>query len=107
MDEKNNVTDTTAACSPDAIINAQKLNLIAISVAGALATKLTDNQRATLSLFFATVSTALANIAFVDGIYDQNATRSAQTPLNSIQNDAMSIPFTPSESNSFGNISFF
>ena len=38
-----------------------------------MATKLTDNERAVLSLFFATVSTALANIAFIDEIYDRKA----------------------------------
>ena len=66
-----------SGCSAGAILDAQKLNLIAISFAGALAAKLNDNERTALSLFFATVSTALANIAFLDGIYDEKYKESA------------------------------
>ena len=67
-----------SGCSVGAILDAQKLNLIAISFAGALAAKLNDNERTALSLFFATVSTALANIAFLDGIYDEKYKESAK-----------------------------
>ncbi len=63
-------------CSSDALIDAQKLNLMAISFAGALSTKLKDNERTALSLFFATVSTALGNIAFIDSVYSAKQSES-------------------------------
>lgn len=66
----------TSGCSPSAIIDAQKLNLMAISFAGALAAKLNDNERTALSLFLATVSTALGNIAFIDSVYDARVSSS-------------------------------